>query len=307
MPLKNIFATTTAEVGLAITAALAETPKTENTAPKPATVTVQATDEKAGDVIERAFKDSGARILVEKNAADVKVSVSVSDLPVEDALTAICKAGEIEWRMIYVKADSPLLKKPESLASTVRLMAALQFPDMLIEKTSKPENLVHVANKPAVDAIPISLRKDMGMVSVYLVTNDEAAKKATDKANSNVEKYKKLSKEAMDLFMKMTPEEREQAMASGIEQMQQYDPKYMAEMSNSVLKNPDLMQRIMQTQSSFIMQMSAEDRRALIRAQMQAQQFMPPELMKLLQEDAIAVMKEMGKLPPDFQPPPPQQ
>lgn len=289
---------------VAVTAALCETP---SAAPTPVAVSIQAADEKVGDVMERAFKDSGARILVEKSAADVKVSVSVSDLPVEDALTAICKAGKIEWRMIYVKADSPLLKKPESLASTVRLMAGLQFPDMLIEKTSKPENLVHVANKPAVDAIPIALRKDMGMVSVYLVTNDEAAKKATDKANSNVEKYNKLQKEALDLFMKMTPEEREQALAEGATRMEQMDPKYLAEMASSVTKNPELMQRMMQGQSSFLMQMSAEDRRALIRSQMQAQQYMSPELQKLIQEDAIAVMKEMGKLPPDWQPPAQQQ
>ena len=301
MPIAMAFCT------LVAAAAFAQTPTAETAAPKPVTVSVQSTDEKAGDVIERAFKDSGARILVEKNAADVKVSVSISDLPVEEALTAICKAGEIQWRRICIKADSPLLKKPESLASTVRLMAGLQFPDMLIEKTSKPENLVHVANKPAVDAIPVSLRKDMGMVAVYLVSNDDAAKVASDKANSNVEKYKKLSKEAMDLFMKMTPEEREQAMESGIEQMQNYDPKYMAEMSNSVFKNPELMQRMMQGSESMLMQMTTEDRRALIRSQMQMQQFMSPELMKLMQEDAIAVMKEMGKLPPDFQPPPPQQ
>ncbi|MCX6768272.1 MAG: Hsp20/alpha crystallin family protein, partial [Candidatus Micrarchaeota archaeon] len=154
--------------------------------------------------------------------------------------------GELQWRKICLKADSPLLKKPESLGSTVRLMAGLQFPDILIEKSSPAENLVHVANKPAVAAIPDKLRKDMGMVSVYLVSNDKAAKIASDIANSNVEKYKKLGKEAMDLFMKMTPEEREQAMASGIEQMQQYDPKFLAEMSTSVLKNPDLMQRMMQ-------------------------------------------------------------
>ena len=291
---------------IAITAALAETPKSESASSKPISVTFYAADEKVSSVLDRVCKQTGARILLEKTAADVKISASVSEIPLEETLTAICKAGEIEWRMIYVKADSPLLKKPDSLASTVRLMAGLQFPDMLIEKTSKPENLVHIANKPAVDAIPISLRKDMGMVAVYLVSNDDAAKVASDKANSNVEKYKKLSKEAMDLFMKMTPEEREQAMESGIEQMQNYDPKYMAEMSNSVFKNPELMQRMMQGSESMLMQMTTEDRRALIRSQMQMQQYMSPELLKLMQEDAIAVMKEMGKIPQDFQMPPQQ-
>ena len=283
--------------------ARAQDTKTAGPTDKPISVTFYAADEKVSSVLDRVCKQTGARILLEKTAADVRISASVNEIPLEEALTAICKAGDIEWRGIYVKADSPLLKKPDSLASTVRLMAGLQFPDMLIEKTSKPESLVHVANKPAVDAIPVSLRKDMGMVAVYLVTNDEAAQKIAEKANSNVEKYKKLGKEAMDLFMKMTPEEREQAMASSVDQMQQYDPKYLAEMSSSVFKNPELMQRMMQGSESMLMQMSAEDRRAMMRAQMQMQQFMSPELMKLLQEDAIAVMKEMGKIPPDWQPP----
>jgi len=91
-----------------------------------------------------------------------------------------------------------------------------------------------------------------------------------------------------------------------VDQMQQYDPKYLAEMSSSVFKNPELMQRMMQGSESMLMQMTTEDRRALIRSQMQMQQYMSPELLKLMQEDAIAVMKEMGKIPQDFQMPPQQ-
>ncbi len=283
--------------------ATAQTAADKPAADKPVTVTVKASDEKVGAILDKVCKDTGARILLEKNAADKKVSVDVTDVSVEDALTAICKAGEIEWRRIFIKADSALLKKPESLASTVRLMAGLQFPDMLIEKTSKPENLVHIANKPAVDAIPEKMRKDLGMVAVYLVTNDKADKVASDKADSNVEKYKKLQQEALDLFMKMSPEEREQALAESAQRMEQMDPKVLAQMSQSVMKNPELMQRMMQGQANFLTQMTPEDRRALIRAQMQAQDFMSPELKQLLQQDAIAVLKEMGKLPQDFQPP----
>lgn len=290
-------------VFMAASFAYAQEVKTAASPESPAKVTFYAADEKVSSVLDRVCEQTGARILLEKSAADVKISASVNEIALEEALTAICKAGEIEWRSIYVKADSPLLKKPDSLASTVRLMAGLQFPDLLIEKTSKPESLVHIANKPAVDAIPGSLRKDLGMVVVYLVTNDDEAKKADDKANTNVEKYKKLQKEAMDLFMKMTPEEREQALADSAQRMEQMDPKYLAEMASSVTRNPELMQRMMQGQSSMLMQMSTEDRRALIRSQMMAQQYMSPELQKLIQEDAIAVMKEMGKLPPDWQPP----
>ena len=253
--------------------------------------------------MDRICKQSGLRILMEKTA-DVKVTSSVNNVPIEDALTAICKAGEIEWRKIYIKVDSPLLKKPDSLAATVRLMNGLQFPDLLVEKASLPESVVYLRVRPAVDAIPESLRKDMGMVTLYLITNDKAAREADEKANSRLERYAKLNKELMKLFMEMTPEEREQAMASGLQMLQNMDPNYMAAATQSLMKNPDMMQQMMAQQSAMLLQMPVEDRRALIRMQFQAQQFMSPELQNMLKEDAIAVLKELG-ITPGQQPPQP--
>jgi len=265
---------------------------------KPASITFSATKEKVSDVINEAFKETGLRILVEKSA-DVKVSASVSEAPVEDALTAICKGGELEWRKIYLKVDSPLLKKPESLAATVRLMAGLQFPDLLIEQTSTSENLVHVADKRAVESLPSSTRKDIGLVSLYLITNDKADKLEKAKAESRLEKYAQLMKESMKLFMEMTPEEREQALAMGMQQVQQFDPKYIAEMTKSVLKmGPETFRPLMESQMNMLFSMSPEERRALMRMQMQAAQLITPEQQAILAEDAKAIMQELGMHPP---------
>jgi hypothetical protein len=178
-------------------------------------------------------------------------------------------------------------------------MAGLQFPDLLIEQTSTSENLVHVADKRAVESLPSSTRKDMGLVSLYLITNDKADKLEKAKAESRLEKYAQLMKESMKLFMEMTPEEREQAMAMGMQQVQQFDPKYMAEMTKSVLKmNPESLRPLMESQMNMLFSMSLEDRRALMRMQMQAAQFITPEQQAILAEDAKAIMQELGMNPP---------
>ena len=275
----------------------------EEAVDKELTVTIEAGKEKVSTVLEQVCKDTGARILLEKTA-DIEVSLSVTDMPLEDALTAVCKPHKLSWRKIYLRADSPLLKKPESLAANLRLMAGLAFPELLVEKASVPECLVYMKQQSVVDSIPMKIRKDLGMVPLYLITNDEAAKQVKDKLESKVEKYQKLQEEALKLFMEMTPEEREQAMALGAQQMQNMDPKLLGEMSKSVMNNPELMQRMNQYGMDMLFSMSAEDRRAMMRMQMQAQQYMTDEQRAILMEDAKAVMEELGMNPGQ---PPPQQ
>ena len=264
------------------------------TAPeKPALVGFSVSDEKASAATDQVVKQSGARILMEKTA-DVKITASVSDVSVEEALSVICKAGELEWRRIFIPADSMLLKNPDTLAATLRLMEGLRFPEMIIEKTSTREQLVHASNRRAVDAIPTSLRKDMGMVAFYVVTNDRAAKRAKEKADSTIEKYSQLQRESMEMFMKMTPEEREQALAAGMVMMQQMDPSFMLEATKAMMKmGPEMMNQIQEQQMKGFMSMPPEDRRAMMRVQMNFQRNIPPEMMQMLQEDAIAVMKEL--------------
>ena len=274
----------------------------DQVADKPQTVTIDVTKQKVSTVLEQVCKDTGARILLEKTA-DVEVSLSVTDMPLEDALTAICKANKLSWRKIYLRADSPLLKSPESLASNLRLMAGLAFPELLVEKALDPESMVYNKQKPVVDSIPMNIRKDLGMVPLYLITNDEEAKKVKEKLDSKVEKYHKLQEEALKLFMEMTPEEREQAMALGAQQMQNMDPKLLGDMAKSVIKDPEMMQRMNQYGMDMLFSMSAEDRRAMIRMQMQTQLSMTDEQKAVLMEDAKAVMAEMGINPGQ----PPQQ
>lgn len=279
---------------LVVSIGFADTQANQSPDAKPKLVTISSTEMSVTNIAKQVSEQTGVRILVEKTA-DKKVSASVKDITVEDALSAICKSGDLAWRKIYLKASSPLLKAPDTLAATIRLMAGLEFPDVLLDSAFVKDQLVHMAQKQAVDAIPDKLRKDLGMTPVYLVTNDKAVKEAIEKPESKVEKYAKLQEEMMKLFMEMTPEEREQAMALNMQQMQNFDPKYMAEMTKSVLKmGPEQIGQIAQMQMDSLFSMPTDMRRNLMKMQMQAQQFMTAEQRQMLMEDARAVMEEMG-------------
>lgn len=243
--------------------AFAQATKPETTAADaPKLVSFALDDEKLSKATDEICKQVGVRILLEKTA-EVKITAHVTEVPVEEALSVICKVGDLAWRRIYIKSNSSLLKNPDALAATLRLMEGLKFPDMIIEKTAASENLVHVATKPAVEAVPIALRKEMGMIPLYLITNDKAAKKLDEKAESNVSKYNQLQQQSIDLFTRMSPEEREQTMLSSLQFMQQMDPNYMALATRSVMKDPTLAAQAMQSWMQTLATMSPEERQAI--------------------------------------------
>lgn len=64
---------------------------------EPQTVTIEVSNRKVSTVCERIVKQTNVRMLLEKTAADVEVSLSVTDMPLEDALTAICKPVKLSW------------------------------------------------------------------------------------------------------------------------------------------------------------------------------------------------------------------
>lgn len=234
-------------------------------------------DDKVTVATDEICRQAGVRILLE-TTAEVKITASVTDMPVEEALSVICKIGDLAWRRIYIKANSTMLKNPETLASTLRLLENLKFPDLIVERTSADQKMIHVAGAPAVEAVPLSLRKEMGMVPIYLITNDRAAKLAKEKAESPVEEYLKLQKESVDRFVNMAPEQREQAMLSGMQFMQQLDPNYMSVATRAIMRDPVLAEQAMVSWMQSMAAMSPQERAEFdVMMRQAAQSLRPPQ------------------------------
>jgi len=264
-------------------------------------VSISAKDSKLTEVLDSLAKQSNQRIVVESTVKGTLGSLSLSDVTLESALTAVCKAGKVEWRKIYLNKDSKLLEQPDKLAATVRLLGGLSFPDVIQAASSTGKTAVHLTNiKSAEDSID-DLVARLGFTPAYVITNDvAAAAKGIEKkgdggsGSAAVEKYAQIAKDQIDLFMKMSPEEREQAIFESINIADQVDPSYVSIVMQTLMDtDQEKLRRLVARQTEVLFHMSDEQRRAMLKLNMQTMSMLTPEQQKILQEDAMAVMKEI--------------
>ncbi len=103
-----------------------------------------------------------------------------------------------------------------------------------------------------------------------------------------------MAKQQLDMFTKMAPEEREQALTESLNLMDSVGPEYMASVMQTLMNtNPETLRRIQARQTDMLFSMPAEQRRSMIKMNMDAMKSITPEQMKILQEDAAAVMEQM--------------
>lgn len=264
--------------------------KTEPVASK---ITLDVKDKPVADVITSLASQSKQKILLESNVKG-KVTLSLNDVELDAALSAVCKSTNLVWRKVYIDPKSELLDKPDRFAATLRLMAGMSFPDLVIAGSSNNKIGVHCQQKQGVEDAQDKIVKDLGMEPVYLVSNDAlvAAKEAAK--NTPVSKYTDMAKEQLDMFVKMTPEDREQALMAGLDMMESVGPDYYASVMQTMMNaDPERLQRVQKRGTDMLFSMSTEQRRAMMKMNMGAMKSITPEQMQILQEDAKAIAEEM--------------
>lgn len=263
-----------------------------------ATIKIEAKDSPVADVITSIASQSKQKILTESNITG-KVTLTAQDLSLDAALSAVCKSTKLVWRKVYIDPKSELLEKPDRLAATLRLMAGLSFPDLVVAGASNNKIGVICQQKQGVEGAREKIVKDLGMEPIYLVSNDAlvAAKEAAK--NTAVSKYTDMSRKQLDMFMEMTPEEREQALLDSLSLMDNIGPEYYSSIMQTLMKsNPETLQRIQRRGTDMLFSMSTEQRRAMMRLNMQSMSSITPEQMQILQEDAKAIQEEMKNQQP---------
>lgn len=262
-------------------------------------VSIDVKDKKVVEILDSFQKQTKAKIVVESTVGG-QISATLTDVSLEAALAAIGKiSGKMEWRRLYLAADSDLIKQPDRLASTVRLMSGFSFPSLVVAGSSTGRLAAHFDDKKGITAAEDAAAKTLGMVKVYLVTNDAAivAKAKADEkkeAKEAIDKFVKMQQDQMDAFMKMTPEQREQAIMAQMDMMEKVGPEYMgAAMQALANADPAALQQRIARQREMLLSMSTESRRTMMRMGMQSQHSMSPELRQLLEEDAKAIAEEM--------------
>lgn len=293
------FCSTAAFCAETTSTANADTPKIDTAPPaaQEVKVSISLSDAKPSEIVESLAKQAKNKILLE-STAKAKVTLSLEDIPLENALSAFCKAGKFEWRKVYLDPESKLLEQPDRLAATVRLVSGMGFPDLIVSGSSTKKVAIYSEGEKAVKEAESKLVKDLGLSPVYLITNDAAvaAKKTEeeDKDSKAVDDYIDGTKKLMDQFMNMTPEEREDALIGGINLMDQMGPDYMSSVMQTMLNSdPALLKQMVGRQTQMLFSMDETARRRMLRLNMEATSMLTPEQLEMLKEDQKAAMEEM--------------
>lgn len=269
--------------------------KTEPVASK---ITLSVKDTPVAEAVTSIASQSKCKILLESNVKG-KVTLALNDVPVDAALSAVCKSTNLVWRKVYIDPKSELLDKPDRFAATLRLMAGLSFPDLVVAGSSNNKIGVICQQKQGVEDAQDKIVKDLGMAPVYLVSNDAlvAAKEAVK--NTAVNKYTDMAKKQLEMFMAMKPEEREQALLDSLSLMDNMGPEYYSSIMQTMMNsNPETLKRIQKRGTDMLFSMTTEQRRQMLRMNMQSVSSITPEQMQILQEDAKAVAEEMKNQQP---------
>ena len=278
-------------------------------AAKPAEVkvTVNVNQTKVTEVLQSIAQQGKEKVIVE-SVVKGDVTVSLKDLSFEVALSTICKSCKLDWRKVYIGKDDKTLEQPDRFAATVRFLTAITYPDMVVSGSSTGKIGMFAKDQKAIDKFDDKMANDLGLTRVYLVTDDTkvAAKLAEKKAEEPLTDYVKKSMEQMEVFMKMTPEQQEQAMMESLSMLDQFPADYTAMAMRAVMSvDPELMRQKMARQSQMafdaMFSMPQEQRRAFFKMQMEAgaSSAMTPEQKQMLMDDIKAIQDEMKPIQPE--------
>lgn len=261
-------------------------------------ITLDVKDKPVAEAVTSIASQSKCKILLESNVKG-KVTLTLSDVPVDAALTAVCKSTNLVWQKVYIDPKSELIDKPDRFAATLRLMAGLSFPDLVIAGSSNNKIGVHCQQKQGVEDAQDKIVKDLGMEPIYLVSNDAAVAAKEAAKNTPVSKYTDMAKKQLEMFMEMKPEEREQALLDSLSLMDNMGPEYYSSLMQTMMNsNPETLRRIQKRGTDMLFSMPQEQRRQMMRMNMQMAQDISPELQQMLAEDAKAIMEEMKNQQP---------
>jgi acyl-CoA reductase-like NAD-dependent aldehyde dehydrogenase len=276
----------------------AQTPVT--IAPTTKTATIDATDKPVVDVIKDIAQETGETILVE-SLVDGKITAKAKDVPVDKALDIATKAAKLHWRKIYVLPGTILAKDADALASQMRTVLALKFPDMIISPLGSGGSFLHVQKENSADEITKILPATAGFKAVYLVTDDVKAykKEIKEESKKKIKGYVDAQKKLMEDFLAMSPEERKAVLAESMNLMNQLGTEGMKAMMDSVFQlDPEYFGEMNKMSMQVIMGMDQDSRRKLlsmsIKQQADMMNSMTPEQQQQFQQDIQAIISDMS-------------
>jgi len=218
-------------------------------------------------------KTVNARVIVDP-AVTGSVPASMSELPLEQGLTAIASSKHATWRKVYLK-DSDIPKKADGTIEVGKLKQMVELaslaPETSIGVVDPKDGRVITTNRTSVSSPSTQawLKDRTALYVLYQPSVVGGGVPGTDPVTD----YLAVQRNSYAAFGKMTPEQRAQAMQQGMEEVINMDPQVMAQMA---------------------------------RESMQALQNLSPEAKAKLMDISMAMMSGAQGAPPPPPPPPGQ-
>jgi hypothetical protein len=172
-----------------------------------------------------------AQIVVDP-ALTLRVKPSEADT-LERALDEItAQARDVVWRKVYINKVLGAEPNPEQILSAVRSLINIDLGGVMVVNSRTATLNSFVANYPVPPDLENTLEQMQPPFSakpVYVILNPKP-QAATAPRGSKLEQFTQLQQQLMDLLIKMSPEERRQALQSAMGMWMNADPELRNQM-----------------------------------------------------------------------------
>jgi len=181
-------------------------------------------------------KTANARVIVDP-AVTGSVPASMSELPLEQGLTAIASSKHATWRKVYLK-DSDIPKKADGTIEVGKLKQMVELaslaPETSIGVVDPKDGRVITTNRTSVSSPSTQawLKDRTALYVLYQPNVVGGGAPGTDPVTD----YLAVQRNSYAAFGKMTPEQRAQAMQQGMEEVINMDPQVMAQMARESMQ-----------------------------------------------------------------------
>ncbi len=79
--------------------------------------------------IFKSLSESSMETIIIETSVKGEYQVSLNNVPLEVALSTVCKAAKIEWRKLYIQKDSKLIEQPDKLAKQSQILFSMSDDD----------------------------------------------------------------------------------------------------------------------------------------------------------------------------------
>lgn len=179
-------------------------------------VSLDASDLTLSAVAASLTQKAGIPVLVD-GTATTHFSGSMTQMPLEQVLSAVTKATGASWRKVFIPETTSTKDELEKAKQQAALLDQIEAVKAMVVYDPESKSQLTLVKSETDSAQASASAKELGLKPVYLLIGPEApppaaVTKAAAPVSANATGYADLSHQQDQAFLQMTPQERVQAL-----------------------------------------------------------------------------------------------